>query len=621
MRPTGRAADRVVIRRPIVFLLLSGLMLPNALAAAGGPHSGRVVVGWRPRKLLFYYGYPSLFNGAGGNLERAAAQFDRYDIVVLGAGLEDPAHPQHQAASAVIGLSEAQFYGYVPLTLPIGEVCERIDEWADMGVAGVFLDEGGYDYLAPRLGGILRARMHQVEAVRCARERGLAEALNAWNPADVLASSHGEPPLPLGEGDAVLIESFVYGAGETREEYLWHVDEYARMKVSGGPEYWCLVTTGAASEHENRLVGYDALTYAGEICDAVAVQEDLGEDSTVFYAFAEREGAPGWRRIRGMTLAAYWVGDFDNRTELRIVLERVRGMCLNTIAISPYWATPNLRSTEIRPTEVTVSDDDLRALIRMAKSLGFRVMLKPSLIVETGEWFALLDPVDRDAWFESYRRFLLHYAEIAQEEGVEYLVVEVELSSMVSDERWFGLIDEVRAAYSGLIGYAQPQGGEFNPQEALPVFAEGVDFIGIDAYYPLPSGNLSEIAGAWREIHLRRIEPLGLLFGKPVVFTEIGYRSVVGAADAPWDWRSDLPMSEEEQALLWRAFLVAEEPLVDGFVYWAETSGEWDPSTDKGYSILYKEAELVVRGAACGGQRPRGRPSVYKSRSFGLFPL
>ncbi|MDK2464614.1 MAG: hypothetical protein QI223_07575 [Candidatus Korarchaeota archaeon] len=102
-----------MVRRLIACLLLSGLLLPNALATAGGPHSGRVVVGWRPRKLLFYYGYPSLFNGSGGNLELAAAQFDRYDIVVLGAGLEDPAHPEHQAASAVIGLSEAQFYGYV----------------------------------------------------------------------------------------------------------------------------------------------------------------------------------------------------------------------------------------------------------------------------------------------------------------------------------------------------------------------------------------------------------------------------------------------------------------------------------------------------------------------------
>ena len=41
-------------------------------------------------RLAIYYGYPSLVNGANGDLEKAARVFSAYDVVVLGDGLEFP---------------------------------------------------------------------------------------------------------------------------------------------------------------------------------------------------------------------------------------------------------------------------------------------------------------------------------------------------------------------------------------------------------------------------------------------------------------------------------------------------------------------------------------------------
>src|SRR5438046_6630578 len=43
-----------------------------------------------PARLAIYYGYPSLVNGANGDLEKAARVFSAYDVVVLGDGLEIP---------------------------------------------------------------------------------------------------------------------------------------------------------------------------------------------------------------------------------------------------------------------------------------------------------------------------------------------------------------------------------------------------------------------------------------------------------------------------------------------------------------------------------------------------
>ena len=41
-----------------------------------------------PQRLAIFYGIPSLVNGAGGDVGRAAAVFAEYDLVVLGDGLE-----------------------------------------------------------------------------------------------------------------------------------------------------------------------------------------------------------------------------------------------------------------------------------------------------------------------------------------------------------------------------------------------------------------------------------------------------------------------------------------------------------------------------------------------------
>ena len=57
-----------------------------------------------PDKLAIYYGWPSAVNGAGGDINVAAAVFDDYDQVVFGAGLEDPSHGDHANLVAMLAL-------------------------------------------------------------------------------------------------------------------------------------------------------------------------------------------------------------------------------------------------------------------------------------------------------------------------------------------------------------------------------------------------------------------------------------------------------------------------------------------------------------------------------------
>jgi hypothetical protein len=190
-----------------------------------------------PARLAIYYGYPSLVNGASGDVERAAATFADYDVIVFGDGLEFPdlqprrtpagvGPDEHRRTRAIIERLRARsaatrVYGYVDLgntqKLPVAEVQNRVRLWSAMGVAGIFLDEAGYDF------GVTRERQNAV--VDFIHDLGLSAFVNAFNPDDVFTpapvalngAGGGNPgglPTRLGANDAFLLESFQVRLGE-----------------------------------------------------------------------------------------------------------------------------------------------------------------------------------------------------------------------------------------------------------------------------------------------------------------------------------------------------------------------------------------------------------------------
>jgi len=168
-------------------------------------------------------------NGSGGDLEKAADIFSSYDIVVFGDGLQYE-HPDHENTATLIGkLEDTAVYGYIPIgvtnlpasqqALSIPEIKGRVLAWGAMGVAGIFLDQAGYDF------GVARERQNAV--VEFVHGQGLSVFINAWNPDDVFStathSTHnptGEAPL-LDEGDIYLLESFQIVLSEYQDTAFW----------------------------------------------------------------------------------------------------------------------------------------------------------------------------------------------------------------------------------------------------------------------------------------------------------------------------------------------------------------------------------------------------------------
>ena len=89
-----------------------------------------------PGALLIYYGWPSVINGST-TVAGAAAELGRYDLVVLGDGVDKPEHPDHAKTRQILrhpAAAGTTFFGYVDLgvstqNLKIAAVFAAIEGW------------------------------------------------------------------------------------------------------------------------------------------------------------------------------------------------------------------------------------------------------------------------------------------------------------------------------------------------------------------------------------------------------------------------------------------------------------------------------------------------------------
>jgi hypothetical protein len=230
-----------------------------------------------PRRLAIFYGIPSLVNGAGGAVARAAEAFAEYDLVVFGDGLEfDDVVPgrkpagagplEHQRTKEIIARlasspRKTAVFGYIDLgrsqQLGLDEIAARIQRWKAMGAAGVFFDEAGADF------GVDRRR--QNAAVDASHAAGLRVVLNAFNPDDVFRIGPDGLRPRLGPGDAYLLESFAVRNGRVDDSAAWR--ERVQKAVTGaaatGAALWATTTTTGQYEASLMEHAWNAANQAG----------------------------------------------------------------------------------------------------------------------------------------------------------------------------------------------------------------------------------------------------------------------------------------------------------------------------------------------------------------------
>ncbi len=275
----------------------------------------------------------------------------------------------------------------------------------------------------------------------------------------------------------------------------------------------------------------------------------------------------------------------------------------NAICLSVAGYQENCASTSIFiDIRRTPSADRIKALIGHAHQRKLRVMLMPIVLLEnprSGEWRGKIEPREWDDWWEDYESYILHYARVAQEAGVEILAVGSELISTEKDhaDRWRSLIANVRKRYKGYLIYSA------NWDHYRPVsWWDAVDIVGMTTYYDLTSGgkpSVERLMKSWKPIR-EEVLAWQKTIGRPILFTEVGWPNQVTCAQYPWDYtRSPNQPDPNAQSNCFEAFFKTwiREPSIAGFLVW-----EWrnypgqvvDPQKDTGYVPCGKPAMTVI---------------------------
>ncbi|MCM4166915.1 hypothetical protein KCTC52924_01770 [Arenibacter antarcticus] len=167
---------------------------------------------------------------------------------------------------------------------------------------------------------------------------------------------------------------------------------------------------------------------------------------------------------------------------------------------------------------------------------GLKVMLKPQIWISRGEFTGSMKMDSEEKWKAleiSYEKFIMAYASLAQETQVDAFCVGTELEQFVNHRPayWKSLILKIRGIYSGKLTYA----ANWDEYGRVP-FWDQLDFIGIDAYFPLSdqkTPTVAQLRQGWQK-HKDKIRTLSMAVDKPVLFTEYGYRSNNYTAKRPW---------------------------------------------------------------------------------------
>jgi hypothetical protein len=293
--------------------------------------------------------------------------------------------------------------------------------------------------------------------------------------------------------------------------------------------------------------------------------------------------------------------------------------------VVPYYQS-NQYSVDIHRGSNTPTDDALMTAISNAKDLGLKVTIKIHLetLDDLSRWRAFIDPEDREGWFSAYGDILNHYAVLAESTGVDQLILGSELISMSTEREdptntqyWLNMIGEVRARFSGSLTYSANWGGSGFANEKDHIgFWSALDYIGLAAYFMHNNyGSVEEIKQSWEYYDHNEIRTLHYRYDKPVIFTEVGYRSMEGAHREPFNWWDQNAPSEETQARAYEAL----------FDYWNGISymqgvylWHWEADPHAGgpgttsYTPQNKQAEQVMAAWWKFDEEPKQDPPDQK---------
>jgi hypothetical protein len=304
--------------------------------------------------------------------------------------------------------------------------------------------------------------------------------------------------------------------------------------------------------------------------------------------------------LLGLNLTAYSADGYST-PEAERGMKTLADLGSTAVTLVPTWYMKSAKANRIAPdSDKTPTDDSLIKSIQWARDNGLKVVIKPHVDVIDETYRGEIQPRNRDLWYRSYGEFIDHYASLAASQSADLFVIGTELKTMSSEtDRWRAVAQTVRDRFYGPITYAA------NWDEVDQVqFWDDLDAIGVDAYYPLaseddPTPTLESLKSAWDGV-AAQLESKSEQWGRPVILTEVGYPSQLGAAAKPYEVTGQ-PADQEAQARAYRATfnVLNGADWLEGISWW---SWRADPSPNENTEVDYTPQGKVAQGELARGQ-------------------
>lgn len=281
----------------------------------------------------------------------------------------------------------------------------------------------------------------------------------------------------------------------------------------------------------------------------------------------------------------------------------LQGIGANSLSVIPYSYLRDPKKPSRFPFAHSAGDENDEGLIHCAfeaHKRGMMTIMKPQIWVGRGSWpgdIEMKSNADWEAFARNYEAWIVHYALLAEIHGMDMLCIGTEFAkaTLAREQDWRKLIRKLRHLYSGPMVYAANWGEEFENVK----FWDELDYMGLDCYYPITKNNKpsdAELLKGFESI-MDKVEKYARKYDKPVLLTEIGYRSI----EAPWkqphesDRGPDLSMECQERCYQAVVTALEDEEWIAGILWW-----KW-PSTlenggpgHQGFTPNGKPAEKVI---------------------------
>lgn len=283
-------------------------------------------------------------------------------------------------------------------------------------------------------------------------------------------------------------------------------------------------------------------------------------------------------------------------------LEKLKSIGANTVSIIPYSGFRSMSDPHPFRISSGAGGENDAAVIRSAykaEQLGFTVMLKPQIWSWLG-WTGDITMKSEDEWqlfFKYYTEWILHYAMLAEIHHVEIFCVgnEFKNATLTHQKEWENIFDQVRKIYTGKITYAANWGDEFENV----TFWNKLDYVAVNCYYPLSdkANPTDEELMLQMEKNLDKIESVQKKYKKPLLFTEIGFKSIDSPWIAPHKDEDEQGYNEVSQKRCYEIMFkaMADEDWIKGVYLWKWPSYmDFSKEYQKDFNPCNKQAETVI---------------------------